>query len=90
MDQFIKVASTKGKGRGYFCRLPPLNENTAAPRYSTSFHSLEMSILHVIFHWVEIDNSKLQIKAYLFIVKNWLKMDHEHVIIQYIEDILPF
>ena len=28
MDQFIKVAGTEGKVGGYFCRLPPLNENT--------------------------------------------------------------
>ena len=28
MDQFIKVAGTEGKLGGYFCRLPPLNENT--------------------------------------------------------------
>ena len=28
MDQFIKVTGTEGKVGGYFCRLPPLNENT--------------------------------------------------------------
>ena len=28
MDQFIKVAGTEGKVGGYFCWLPPLNENT--------------------------------------------------------------
>ena len=71
-----------------FTTMHPFVNNS--PRYSTSFHLLEMSILHVIFRWVEIDNSKLQIIAYLFIVKNWLKMDHEHVIIQYIEDIYLF
>ena len=29
MNQFIKLAGTEGKVGGYFCRLPPLNENTA-------------------------------------------------------------
>ena len=29
MDQFIKVAGTKGKVGGYFCWLLPLNVNTA-------------------------------------------------------------
>ena len=28
MDHFIKIAGTEGKVDGYFCRLPPLNENT--------------------------------------------------------------
>ena len=28
MDRFIKVTGTEGKVGGYFCRLPPLNENT--------------------------------------------------------------
>ena len=28
MDQFIKVAGIEGKVGGFFCRLPPLNENT--------------------------------------------------------------
>ena len=32
MDQFIKVAGTGGKVGGYFCRLPPLNENTEVLR----------------------------------------------------------
>ena len=29
MEKFIKVAGTEGKVGGYFCRLPPVNENTA-------------------------------------------------------------
>ena len=28
MDQFIKVAGREGKFGGYFCRLPPIKENT--------------------------------------------------------------
>ena len=32
MDQSVKVAGTEGKVGGYFCRLPPLNENTAYGR----------------------------------------------------------
>ena len=30
MDQFINVAGTEGKVGGYFCQLPPLNENTVS------------------------------------------------------------
>ena len=29
MDQSVKEAGTEGKVVGYFCQLPPLNENTA-------------------------------------------------------------
>ena len=32
MDQFINVAGTEGKVGGYFCQLPPLNENTCIYR----------------------------------------------------------
>ena len=28
MDKSVKVAGTEGKVGGFFCRLPPLNENT--------------------------------------------------------------
>ena len=28
MDQSVKIAGTEGKVDGYFCQLPPLNENT--------------------------------------------------------------
>ena len=38
MDQFIKVAGTEGKVGGYFCRLPPLNENT---EYTPKSHPSE-------------------------------------------------
>ena len=33
MDQSVKVAGTEGKVGGFFCRLPPLNENTETGQY---------------------------------------------------------
>ena len=37
MDRFIKVAGTEGKVGGYFCRLPPLNENTTLSVFQVLF-----------------------------------------------------
>ena len=45
MDQFIKVAGTEGKVGGYFCRLPPLNENTDIPVSNINKHLALDSIL---------------------------------------------
>ena len=44
MDQFIKVAGTEGKVGGYFCRLPPLNENTDLPHCEAA---KALTILHI-------------------------------------------
>ena len=48
MDQFIKVAGREGKVGGYFCRLPPLNENTVACKKNYHFLFKWLKILHLV------------------------------------------
>ena len=55
MDQFIKVAGTEGKVGGYFCRLPPLNENTATtvlpvPRQLKFSKVIQACVYYCILH----------------------------------------
>ena len=50
MDQFIIVAGTEGKVGGYFCRLPPLNENTDIQRQKLSTTDLEEHYFRVSYH----------------------------------------
>ena len=42
MDQFIKVTGTEDKVGGYFCRLPPLNENTGQLVRGVTYEILDL------------------------------------------------
>ena len=56
MDQFIKVAGTEGKVGGYFCRLPPLKENTGyrgSTLYKWATMRENLTLLHANNKWAD-------------------------------------
>ena len=58
MDQSVKEADTEEKVGGYFCRVPPLNENSSIPALYHTFMEIDHEIISTVILLPSADSFK--------------------------------